>query len=323
VAYYSKTLPAAEKNYCTTKKELLAVVTAVKHFRLYRYGRTLRLRTDHASLIWLCKRAKPSSQVARWLEILAEFSYRIERRTGWKHGNADGMSHRPVEDCKQCLHIEKRDGRPARHDVETELGEGAVYRWEHGHLQTETHSDDVQALHANPTLYQNVKEPCRLQDTLPGAVADIFRAKKKGRPPGEEQQRQGEVEFQLLCQHWDALKVSPDGLLMMTLAADNRQKDRDRVVCSCVLRRELIWDTHKQAHSGVSQVIRCLRLRWYWPEMTREVRLRVRQCEVCQASKHGRPTETTGRRRLYAGRPWQIVAVDLVGPMLLSPRGNT
>jgi len=72
--------------------------------------------------------------------------------------------------------------------VETELGEGAVYRWEHGHLRTETHSDKVQALRANPTLYQNVKELCRLQETLPGAVADIFRAKKEGRRPSEEQQ---------------------------------------------------------------------------------------------------------------------------------------
>jgi len=84
VAYYSKTLAATEKNYCTTRKELLAVVKAVKHFRPYLYGRTFRLQTDHASLIWLCKHAEPSSQVARWLEILAEVSYRIEHRAGWK-----------------------------------------------------------------------------------------------------------------------------------------------------------------------------------------------------------------------------------------------
>jgi len=127
VAYYSKTLAAAEKNYCTTRKELLAVVRAVKHFRPYLYGRTFRLRTDHASLIWLCKRAEPSSQVARWLEILAEFSYRIEHLSGKKHGNADGMSRRPVEDCKQCLHIEKRDGGPARLDIEAQLRNGNVY----------------------------------------------------------------------------------------------------------------------------------------------------------------------------------------------------
>jgi len=82
-------------------------------------------------------------------------------------------------------------------------------------------------------------------------------------------------------------------------------------------------NTHKQAHAGASLVIRCLQLHWYWPGMTRDVRLRVRQCEVCQASKHGRPTETTGRRRLYASRLWQVVAVDLVGPMPLSARRNT
>jgi len=53
-------------------------------------------------------------------------------------------------------------------------------------------------LHANPILYQNVKELCRLQETLPRAVADIFQAKKEGRRSSEEQQRQGDVEFQLL-----------------------------------------------------------------------------------------------------------------------------
>jgi len=55
VAYYSKAMSAPEKNYCTTRRELLAVVKAVKHFRPYLYGRSFRLRTVHASLIWLCK----------------------------------------------------------------------------------------------------------------------------------------------------------------------------------------------------------------------------------------------------------------------------
>jgi len=56
--------------------------------------------------------------------------------------------------------------------------------------------------------------------------------------------------------------------------------------------------------------------------MTRDVRLRVRKCEVCQAIKHGRSTETAGRRCLHAGRPWQVVAVDLVGPMPTTVKGN-
>jgi len=74
IAYYSKTLSTAANNYCTTRKELLAVVKAAKHFRPYLYGRAFRLRTDHASLIWLCERAEPSSKVAQRMDSLAEFS---------------------------------------------------------------------------------------------------------------------------------------------------------------------------------------------------------------------------------------------------------
>ena len=82
--YYSKTLSNVERNYCVTRRELLAVVQAVKHFRPYLYGREFLLR--------LCRKAEPSSQVARWLEVLSEFQYRMEHRPGRRHGNADGLS---------------------------------------------------------------------------------------------------------------------------------------------------------------------------------------------------------------------------------------
>jgi len=107
------------------------------------------------------------------------------------------------------------------------------------------------------------------------------------------------------------------------LAAEEEHPKRKRVICPTAIRRELVWDTHKQAHAGVQRVLTKLRLRWYWPNMERDVRLRIKQCEICQASKHGRLPGEAGRRRLYAGRPWQVVAVDLVGPMPMTPRGNS
>ena len=53
IAYFSKTFNSSERNYYVTPKELVAVILAVKHFRSYLYGQRFRLRTDHASLIWL------------------------------------------------------------------------------------------------------------------------------------------------------------------------------------------------------------------------------------------------------------------------------
>jgi len=325
VAYYSKSLSPTKRNYCTTRKELLAVIKSVKHFRPYLYGRQLRLRTDHASLIWLCKRAEPSSQVAHWLEILAEFSYQIKHRPGRKHGNADGLSWRPDGGCKQCLNIERRDGGPSWSELETLANRETEYDWDQGQLQpvADRFSEAVQNLRTNPVLADNVEELRKLQKDLPGVVADVYQAKKEGRRPSEEQLRQGCAKFRLLCQRWGSLRIGQDGLLTITLAANCRHPDRKRVVCLAAMRRELIWDTHKQAHAGVQRVIAKLQLRWYWPKMGRDVRLRVRQCEICHASKHGCLPGEAGRRRLYAGRPWQVVAVDLVRPMPPTPRGNS
>ena len=98
-----------------TRPELLAVVLATNHFRPYLYRQEFRLRTDHASLLWLYKRTEPSHQVARWLESLAEFRFQLEHRAGAKHGNADGLSR--CADCSQCTRIENRDGGPTRKEL--------------------------------------------------------------------------------------------------------------------------------------------------------------------------------------------------------------
>ena len=46
-----------------------------------------------------------------------------------------------------------------------------------------------------------------------------------------------------------------------------------------------------------------IRFHWYWPGLTYEVRRTARTCEKCQLGKHGKPTTSTGHRRLHADRP--------------------
>ncbi|GFQ94957.1 retrovirus-related Pol polyprotein from transposon 17.6 [Trichonephila clavata] len=101
IAYFSKCLSRPERNYCVTRKELLAIVKAVEHFHPYLYGRRFLLRTDHASLTWLLNFKNPEGQIARWIQRLQEFDAEIRHRKGSAHGNADALSRKPCpESCK-------------------------------------------------------------------------------------------------------------------------------------------------------------------------------------------------------------------------------
>ena len=95
VAYASRVLSRTERKYCATHREMLALVWATRHFRPYLYGRPFILRTDHSSLRWLHNFKEPEGQVARWLELLSEFQYRVIHRPGAQYINADSLSWRP------------------------------------------------------------------------------------------------------------------------------------------------------------------------------------------------------------------------------------
>lgn len=87
IGYYSRVLGKPEKNYCVTRKELLAVVECVKHFHKYLYGQRFLLRTDHAALKWLLQFKNPEGQIARWIERLQNYEFETEHRKGIHHKN--------------------------------------------------------------------------------------------------------------------------------------------------------------------------------------------------------------------------------------------
>jgi len=95
IAYVSRRLDRTEANYCVTRKELLAVVHFMRHFRQYLLSRAFLVRTDHSALTWLRRTPEPIGQQARWLEVMEEFHFRIEHCPGARHGNANALSRHP------------------------------------------------------------------------------------------------------------------------------------------------------------------------------------------------------------------------------------
>ena len=110
ISYFSKCLSRSERQYCTTRKELLAIVLAVKHFHHYLFGQKFTVRTDHGSLQWLMRFKNCEGQIARRIETLSTYTFTVVHRAGRVHNNADSLSRRLCHNdhCKFCDRYEKR-----------------------------------------------------------------------------------------------------------------------------------------------------------------------------------------------------------------------
>lgn len=92
VAYASRLLNQAERNYSTTEREALAMIYAVKKFRHYLLGNKFRFMVDHHSLSYLVNQPLVTGRVARWIMILLEYDFEVVYVPGKRHIVADYLS---------------------------------------------------------------------------------------------------------------------------------------------------------------------------------------------------------------------------------------
>jgi hypothetical protein len=100
IAYYSKMLSAAERNYDVYDLELLAIVNALDHWRPYLAGspHKIIIYSDHQNLLYWKEPHKISRRVAREVLMLSEYNFEIRHIKGTSNGRADVLSRRPDYD---------------------------------------------------------------------------------------------------------------------------------------------------------------------------------------------------------------------------------
>ena len=98
VAYASRSLMSAERNYSITELETLAVVWAITHFVPYLYGYDVTVLTDHTAVKAILQTPNPSGKHARWWTKVYASGVRnvkIQYCPGCLNSSADALSHSP------------------------------------------------------------------------------------------------------------------------------------------------------------------------------------------------------------------------------------
>ncbi|KAI5725816.1 hypothetical protein M8J77_020471 [Diaphorina citri] len=258
VAYFSRALSKPERNYCVTRKELLGLVAATKHFHKYLYGQKFTLRTDHASLKWLLQFKNPEGQIARWIEqLLQSYDFEIKHRAGKSHSNADAFSRRPCKpECKHCARVEEREVVTVRRvTVEPDAG------WTEEELEKEQRED--------PDLGPVIEYKERDVKPLWRDVSDLSEAAKS------------------YIVQWDSL-VLESGVLKRRWESLNGRNVRLQIILPRARVKEVLEELHggtSGGHLGVNKTVDKVRERFYWLRMKQDVEDYCRRCASCAASK--------------------------------------
>ena len=99
VAYASRALTPAEKNYSVTELETLAVVWGITHFHSYLYGGDVTVITDHSAVKPVLETPNPTGKHARWWTRVygrGIKSVSIIYRAGRENKSADALSRSPA-----------------------------------------------------------------------------------------------------------------------------------------------------------------------------------------------------------------------------------
>jgi len=99
VAYELCSFKGAELNYPVHKKEMLAVVRALKKWKYDLLGVPFFMYTDHKTLLNFPTQRELSRRQARWMELLSIYDCKFVYVKGEANSVADALSRCPLLDC--------------------------------------------------------------------------------------------------------------------------------------------------------------------------------------------------------------------------------
>lgn len=323
ISYYSRSFTKQERNYCITRKELLAIVDSVKHFHHYLYGSKCLVRTDHGALTWLLKFKNPEGQLARWFEVLSQYDITIKFRPGRLNANADAISRIP---CDRCPHCSKQEMLESERAVNKNMSCQSVRKMV---LRSNTQADNDDSIEDSPqsSAWLTMKTP---NDLRKGQMSDPniklvlgWKENHPTRPVWEEISHLGSGSKYYWSQ-WERLKII-DGVLYREWHDTEGDSVRLQLVLPEAWREEvmnLLHDNICAGHLGIHRTIARIRARFYWVGYKQDIINKCNTCPVCQAQKMSTKPTKAPLKPFIVGVPMERIQMDLIGPLPESYSGN-
>ncbi len=321
IAYYSRSLDRPQRQYCATRRELLAVIKALDHFHPYLYGRQFIIRTDHSSLRWLVSFKFPEGQLARWLEKIQQYNFRVQHRAGREHLNA--LSRRPClrTSCRHCDRVESKEHEAKKNEsliITDEMinAERAVRRCTKDKTPVEISPDNLVGIASLQEIVEEQRRDVHIGPIIEWITENI-------RPDWSEVSSKSK-ETKAYWAQWDSLCLR-NGALYRKWESSDGNEVRLKLVVPDSMKRKILMQLHDHptaGHFGENKTVERVKQSFYWINCRSEVRLWCERCPLCCSRKGPIPRQKAALGKYVVGAPMERIAVDVMGPLTLSDRGN-
>lgn len=303
IAYWSRVLKSAERNYSPTEREALALKEALIKFQPFLEGEKILAITDHAALTWSKTFQNVNRRLLTWGTVFAAYpDLRIVHRAGKVHSNVDPISRlrrrvpftqNPITDDNNVIELSTGDPLANMFDELSEHFEERLIKLATKVSDIEERENDTDS-HSSIEHEISVPDQQGIDQVLKIPTTECFSI-LVGISQGEldtwkedytrdEHFSQVLESFQKGTDEFAQYHYSDNGLIYFEDALGH-----DRLCVPKGQRKLLMEEVHKTvsetAHAGYHKTYNKLAVNYYWPRMSRDVKLFVTSCDICQKIK--------------------------------------
>ncbi|POS82904.1 hypothetical protein EPUL_005150, partial [Erysiphe pulchra] len=345
VAYYSRTLNSAERNYSTIEKELLSILDSTKHFRPYLYGQSFTIETDHNPLVWLYKIKEPNSRLIRWKLKLDEFDFNIVHKKGKENKVADALSRVEINNR------ENENSLLSEGDLDIEIASilpnvnelPVLTDEELENILSSPNNQPNDEIDSNATIHSTQEDNGKVIPITESSVniypnriilniGEQYKLKftkifKKNTYNISIRQNFMKNDFSKFLE--EILRPNEtygiffrDDKLRIPFVRFCKKSFNYSVkffISNTLLldvpceenQSEIISEYHDKNHNGISETYSHLSKKYYWPKMRNKITEIINKCELCLQSKYERhPYKLKFSGPLLAKRPFEVIHID-------------
>lgn len=342
IAYWSRTLKSAERNYSPTEREALALKEGLIKFQAYIEGEQVDAITDHAALTWSRTFQNLNRRLLTWGTVFSAYpNLRIVHRAGRVHSNVDPISRLrrrvPIQEGPDVDNIESIS-LIGKEDPLTDFYSKISAKFESRVLnlaaEIVTREEEIEtAVSTNvPMCTANSEIPIEVAHQsscnfnisvhLSKEEIDKWRSAYLRDPHTSAILQDLKEEENWITPKHPLYCMSDDGLLFWEDWEGNL-----RLYVPKDLRVEIMTEDHESpsggAHSGYHKAYNRLALTYYWPRMGREVRKFISTCDICQKAKPKRHAPFGMLRPIpIPSRPFEMISMDFIPELPMSKTGH-